>query len=118
MKILEMSDVRLEPASLQALDKLLGELDRRGVTLKGLHLLIYLRAAGSDRKRLSLLASAIGVTSAGLTGVADQLEDRGLAARVFQRQDRRSICLTLTPKGAKFVDWIGECLGSIGVSPS
>lgn len=96
----------------------MGELNQRGITLKGLHLLIYLRAAGSDLKRLSVLASAIGLTGAGLTGLADQLEDKGLADRVFQRQDRRSICLTLTPKGAKFVDWIGECLGSIGVSPS
>lgn len=111
MKTLDLSDVRLQPASFEALDKLLGELERRGITLKGLQLLIYLRAAGSDLKRLSVLASAIGLTSAGLTGVADQLEDKGLAARVVQRQDRRSIYLTLTPKGAQFVDWIAECIG-------
>lgn len=111
MKTLELSDIRLEPTSFEALDKLLGELDQRGITLKGLHLLLYLRAAGSDLKRLSVLASAIGLTSAGLTGVADQLEDKGLAARVVQRQDRRSIYLTLTPKGGQFLDWIAECLG-------
>ena len=114
MKTLELSAGRLESASLEALDQILGELDRRGITLKGLHLMIYLRAAGRDLKRLSVLASDIGLTSAGLTGVADQLEDKGLAARVVQRQDRRSIYLTLTPKGNEFTDWIAECLGEPG----
>jgi DNA-binding MarR family transcriptional regulator len=96
--------------SFEALEKLLGDLDRRGITLRGLHLLIHLRNAGNDLKRLSELADVVGLTGAGLTGIADQLEQKGLAVRVLRMQDRRCIYLTLTPAGATFVEWIAESL--------
>lgn len=105
------------PDTFQALDRLLGDLDRRGITLRGLHLLIHLRNAGNDLKRLSELAAVVGLTSAGLTGIADQLEDKGLAVRVLRRQDRRSIYLALTPAGSTFVESIAESLnGSLAAS--
>lgn len=118
IKMLDSSDVSFGPASFEALDLFLVDLDRRGITLKGLHLLIHLRNAGSDLKRLSVLASAIGITGAGLTGVADQLEDKGLAVRVIQRHDRRAIYLTLTPKGAQFVNWVAASLGGTLGAPA
>jgi DNA-binding MarR family transcriptional regulator len=118
IKTLDSSDVSFGPASFEALDLFLVDLDRRGITLKGLHLLIHLRNGGDDLKRLSVLASAIGLTCAGLTGVADQLEDKGLAVRVIQRHDRRSIYLALTPKGSQFVNWIAASLGGTLGAPA
>jgi DNA-binding MarR family transcriptional regulator len=118
IKMLDSPDVSFGPASFGALDLFLADLDRSGITLKGLHLLIHLRNAGDDLKRLSALASAIGVTGAGITGVADQLEDKGLAVRVIQRHDRRSIYLTLTPKGSKFVNWVAAALGGALGAPA
>ena len=118
IKMLDSSDPSFGTGSFQSLDLFLGDLDRSGITLKGLHLLIHLRNAGDDLKRLSVLASAIGLSGAGLTGVADQLEDKGLAVRVIRRDDRRSIYLTLTPKGAKFVNWVAASLGGTMGTPA
>ncbi len=96
--------------TFNSLDQLLGCLDRRGITLRALHILIHLRNVGKDLKRLSELAGVVGLSSAGITGIADQLEEKGLAVRVVKRQDRRSIYLALTPEGARFVNWIAESL--------
>ncbi len=79
------------------------------INVRGLHLLVHLHLSGSG-KRLKSLASAIGLTSAGMTGVADQLELKGLVVREVPPNDRRSIYLSLTPKGHQFALWIGESL--------
>jgi DNA-binding MarR family transcriptional regulator len=97
--------------SFEAMDQFLGDLDRQGISLRSLQLLVHLQHVGDDCKRLSLLAPAIGVSGAGITGVADLLEDKGLVVRVVKRQDRRSVYLTLTPNGAKFASWVAESLG-------
>lgn len=112
MQTVDVLETRSQPPLFEALEQLLVELHERGISLKGLQLLVHLRTSGNDLKRLNVLASSIGLTGAGLTGVADLLEDRGFATRVLHREDRRAIRLTLTPKGAQFVDWVGECLSS------
>lgn len=97
--------------SFVAMDQFLGDLDREGISLRSLQLLIHLKHVADDCKRLNMLASAIGVTGAGITGVADSLEDKGLVVRMVSRQDRRSIYLSLTPNGIKFANWVADTLG-------
>ncbi len=80
------------------------------INLRGLHLLIHLHLLGRG-ERLKSLASAIGLTSAGMTGVADQLELKGLVVREVLPNDRRSIYLSLTKEGTQFALWIGDSLG-------
>lgn len=105
-------------ASFEVMDQFLGELDRQGISLRSLQLLVHLQHVGDDCKRLSLLAPAIGVSGAGITGVADLLEDKGLVVRVVRRQDRRSIYLSLTPNGTKFANWVAETLGRAFGNPA
>ncbi len=76
---------------------------------RGLHLLVHLHLSTSS-KRLKELASAIGISGAGITGVADQLQAKGLVVREIPPNDRRSIYLTLTPLGTRFANWIGDSL--------
>ena len=111
LKKMSHSETSSGQASFEAMDQFLGELDRQGISLRSLQLLIHLQHVGDDCKRLSMLAPAIGVSGAGITGVADLLEDKGLVVRVVKRQDRRSIYLSLTPNGAKFAGWVAESLG-------
>lgn len=99
-----------EARSFQELDNFLRDLEEMEINLRGLHLLVHLHLL-SGGKRLKALASAIGLTSAGMTGVADQLELKGLVVREVQPNDRRSIYLSLTEEGHQFALWIGDSLG-------
>lgn len=51
----------------------------------------------------SALASFIGIDGAAITRHLDRIEKQGLVKRVQSPQDRRSIILKLTPKGAQLV---------------
>jgi DNA-binding MarR family transcriptional regulator len=96
--------------SFEDLDGILRDLWKMEINLRGLHLLIHLHLLGRG-ERLKSLASAIGLTSAGMTGVADQLELKGLVVREVLPNDRRSIYLSLTKEGTQFALWIGDSLG-------
>lgn len=52
----------------------------------------------------SLLAEKIGVTRATMTGLIDSLEQSGLVERLFDRADRRSVIIHLTPAGQAKLD--------------
>ena len=93
----------------QELDQFLREVDEMELGFRGLHLLVHLHLSATG-KRLKDLASAIGVSSASITGIADQLEAKGLVVREIFPNDRRSIYLTLTPQGTRFAAWIGNSL--------
>ncbi|NKB99913.1 MAG: homoprotocatechuate degradation operon regulator HpaR [Pseudomonadales bacterium] len=57
-----------------------------------------------DEQPLLVLAAKTLISSPSLVGVVDRLERDGLVKRQKNQQDRRSVCVTLTPQGAKLED--------------
>jgi DNA-binding MarR family transcriptional regulator len=53
-------------------------------------------------RSMSGLAAELGVRLSTMTGVVDQLEQKGLVERVDHPEDRRSLQVRLTPDGRKF----------------
>ena len=68
-----------------------------GLSLSSLQIILTLAEHGE--LTLGDLADRIAVSSAALTGTADTLIQKGLAARVHGISDRRTITLRLTGKG-------------------
>lgn len=66
--------------------------------------LILLMREESLSSTPSLLAEKIGVTRATMTGLIDSLEQNGLVTRVFDKADRRSVMIRLTPAGQAKLD--------------
>ncbi len=54
---------------------------------------------GNDGSSLSSLANHIGLTLPSMSTLVDGLVSRGLVAREEYLEDRRRICLRITPKG-------------------
>jgi DNA-binding MarR family transcriptional regulator len=52
----------------------------------------------------SMLAEKVGVTRATMTGLLDSLEQHGLIARMYIKQDRRSVQIQLTAAGQAKLD--------------
>jgi DNA-binding MarR family transcriptional regulator len=52
----------------------------------------------------SVLAQKVGVSRATMTGLIDGLEQNGLVARVFAKEDRRSVKVKLTDAGQAKLD--------------
>ena len=72
-----------------------------GVSLSEFRALTILSEHGPQR--LVDIASALGVTSTTVTRLADGLAERRLVDRVRQREDRREVCLEITPGGRALV---------------
>jgi DNA-binding MarR family transcriptional regulator len=51
--------------------------------------------------RMSDLSKHLMVSSGNVTGITDQLENEGLVVRIFDKGDRRTITVKLTPSGLK-----------------
>lgn len=66
--------------------------------------LILLMREESLSSTPSLLAEKIGVTRATMTGLLDSLEQGGLVKREFDKADRRSVMIKLTPAGQAKLD--------------
>jgi len=77
-----------------ALDRSLAEFDLRAQQAGVLLQCCRLRGASP-----SYLASAVGTDTAGITGLIDQLEKRGLAIRRANPSDRRATIVEPTEKG-------------------
>jgi DNA-binding MarR family transcriptional regulator len=75
----------------------------RGLSAGALDLLIRLSDAPDDGLSIGKLAQAAGVSSRNVTGLVDTLERDGLAERVPDRRDRRSVLARITPAG---LDWV------------
>lgn len=70
------------------------------------HLLLILRAAGADSLTMTSASKTMGTSSGSITGLADNLESRGLIQRRPSATDRRAIWLDLTPDGNALLDEI------------
>jgi DNA-binding MarR family transcriptional regulator len=68
-------------------------------------LLLQLRAEGAgDGLSAGDLSRALVMSSGGMTNLLDRLERDGLVRRTSDPSDRRSVLVTLTPKGSKAID--------------
>jgi DNA-binding MarR family transcriptional regulator len=90
-------------ALLQVSSRMLREFDRRldrdhGIGVREFDVLITLDGRGGGL-RMTELASAVMVTSGGLTRLVGRLEDRGLVRRVRDPDDGRSFHALLTEAG-------------------
>ncbi|MFI6321726.1 MarR family winged helix-turn-helix transcriptional regulator [Nonomuraea sp. NPDC050556] len=74
----------------------------RGLSAGALDLLIRLSGAESGIS-IGDLARAAGVTSRNVTGLMDTLENDGLARRVPDPVDRRSVLAEITPAGEAWI---------------
>ena len=66
--------------------------------------LILLMREETKTSTPSILADKAGVTRATMTGLIDGLEQGGLVARVFTKDDRRSVLISLTEAGQAKLD--------------
>lgn len=75
----------------------------RGLSAGALDVLARLSTATDQGLSIGELARAAGVSSRNVTGLVDTLERDGLAQRVQDPRDRRSVRATITPAG---LDWL------------
>ncbi|MER7009283.1 MarR family transcriptional regulator [Dactylosporangium sp. NPDC000555] len=76
----------------------------RGLSAGALDVLIRLSAVPDDGISIGDLAQAAGVSSRNVTGLVDTLERDGLAQRIPDRRDRRSVLAQITPAGRVWMD--------------
>lgn len=84
---------------------------RYGLHRSDFRTLLHLRTISPD-KVLSptMLFSALGITSGGLTKVLHRLTDQGLAERIKNPEDKRSTLVRVTPKGEELLSRIMDDL--------
>jgi DNA-binding MarR family transcriptional regulator len=75
-----------------------------GLSAGALDILIRLSAVPDDGISIGDLAQAAGVSSRNITGLVDTLERDGLAQRVPDRRDRRSVRAQITAAGREWMD--------------
>jgi len=78
--------------------------DSRGLSAGALDILIRLSAGSDDGISIGDLAQSAGVSSRNVTGLVDTLERVGLAQRVPDRIDRRSVRAQITAAGQGWVE--------------
>ena len=81
---------KLEESALSA------GLDER-VTLSEIHIIEKIGPEGSAK--MGNVARALGITLATLTVACDRLEEKELIERRRDVQDKRTVCISLTPRG-------------------
>lgn len=91
-------------SAAQAIDRLRSRgAGGRGLSAGALDLLARLSTDTGEGLTIGELARAAGVSSRNVTGLVDTLERDGLAQRVPDRRDRRSVRVRATPAGQ---DWL------------
>ncbi|MER7582352.1 MarR family transcriptional regulator [Kitasatospora sp. NPDC097691] len=89
----------------QAVDRLRSQgAEGRGLSAGALDVLARLSAATDEGLSIGELARAAGVSSRNVTGLVDTLERDGLAQRVQDQRDRRSVRARITPAGRDWLD--------------
>ncbi|MFI0929927.1 MarR family winged helix-turn-helix transcriptional regulator [Streptomyces sp. NPDC021012] len=89
----------------QAVDRLRSQgAGGRGLSAGALDVLARLSTATDEGLSIGELARAAGVSSRNVTGLVDTLERDGLARRVQDQRDRRSVRARITPAGRDWLD--------------
>ncbi|MEP2774895.1 MAG: MarR family transcriptional regulator [Luteolibacter sp.] len=100
-------------ALMTQMDGLLHTLHSRKITINAIRTLVKLYLSSADEKStlgLTKLAAQMNVTTACITGMADNVEDLGFAERTINPEDRRRYSIRLTPLGIGFVEWMATTL--------
>jgi DNA-binding MarR family transcriptional regulator len=79
------------------------QLERYRLTPSGFEVLLALHASAAHQLSPTLLAKVQQMSSAGITGLVDQLVALGLAARSRERHDRRRVQVSLTSQGSQII---------------
>jgi DNA-binding MarR family transcriptional regulator len=82
-------------------------LERYRLTPSGFEVLLALDKSAAHQLSPTLLAKVQQMSSAGITGLVDQLVTLGLAARSRERYDRRRVQVSLTRQGSEMVALAG-----------
>jgi DNA-binding MarR family transcriptional regulator len=82
-------------------------LERYRLTPSGFEVLLALHKSAAHQLSPTLLAKVQQMSSAGITGLVDQLVTLGLAARSRERYDRRRVQVSLTRQGSEMVALAG-----------
>lgn len=96
-----MTDTHISPADLA---RILSRAGLYQLHLAALQALCELAASGTDSGNMTSLSRKLGMTTAGMTSVADSLEKSGLIIRQPSRHDRRAIWLLLTDRGRRALE--------------
>jgi DNA-binding MarR family transcriptional regulator len=92
-------------AASHAIERLRGHgTDSRGLSSGALDVLIRLSTATGVGISIGDLAQSAGVSSRNVTGLVDTLERDGLAERVPDKRDRRSVLASITPAGQAWLE--------------
>lgn len=83
----------------------------------GIHALLTLIHIHENQQgiRIGIIAEEFGISTAAATGIADTLENRGLAVRTHSKTDRRKITLSITPEGEAL---LAECATHLPQTPT
>lgn len=76
------------------------------VTMAQMRVLMLLSAIGEAR--MSDLAHQLGIAPSTLSSLVDRLVEAGLASRLDDPRDRRSVIVALTPAGSQMLDQFNE----------
>jgi len=82
-------------------------LERYRLTRSGFEVLVMLRATASHHLSPTVLARGQRMSSAGITGLVDQLASLGLVGRSPDPHDRRRVLVSLTRRGSEMVTMAG-----------
>ncbi|MCX5791208.1 MAG: MarR family transcriptional regulator [Elusimicrobia bacterium] len=96
--------ISLLGTSAELLSSINSALAGHGCSQARFRLLLRLRRAGPGGLHPRELAENLLIERASVTGLVDGLERDGLAERLPFKEDRRSIMVTLTAKGRRFID--------------
>ena len=83
-----------------------------GITTLQLKMLITLYASG-DAQSIGNLGKAIGVTGGNISNICKKLEKQGFVERLRSEEDERVVNVTLTQKGRKSADNVGQYFDQI-----
>lgn len=110
-------DVFSKMSQLQKFDHLLKALKRESVSLLVLQAALVLHFESHTDVNLKELAGWLGVTTANITSVVDNLERLGLARRGASSRDRRQTHISLTPEGESFINFIQQLFAAVPATP-
>ena len=94
------------------MDLVLCHLRASKMNFSNLHMLMILYPMENRRIKLNALAARLGLTCAGITKLADGLDQKGFTFRSVVPGDRRSLFINLTNEGAAFAESIEGSLVS------
>ena len=83
-----------------------------GITTLQLKMLITLYASG-DAQSIGNLGKAIGVTGGNISNICKKLEKQGFVERLRSEEDERVVNVTLTEKGRKSAEKVGQYFDQI-----